>query len=140
MEPISLILAALATGASAGALEALKDDVKDKVKAAYAKLHGLVSKRVAGRPDAELALERYPAAPKKWAGVLTDELTEAGAAGDGDILAAAKALMELMDQAGARSGRYNVTISGGQGVQVGEGNTQTNTFYGSAPRPTAPGA
>ena len=69
MEPISLILAALATGASAGALEALKDDVKEKAKAAYAKLHGLVKKRVAGRPDAELALERYPSAPKKEANI-----------------------------------------------------------------------
>jgi RIP homotypic interaction motif len=128
MEPVSLILAALATGASAGALEALGDDVKDKVKAAYAKLHGLVKKRVAGRPDAELALERYPSAPKKWEAVLTDELTESGAAQDSDIAAAAKALMELMDQAGAKSGKYNVTIRDSKGVQVGDGNFQVNKF------------
>jgi len=128
MEPVSLILAALATGASAGALEALGDDVKDKVKAAYAKLHGLVKKRVAGRPDAELALERYPSAPKKWEAVLTDELTESGAAQDSDIAAAAKALMELIDQAGAKSGKYNVTIRDSKGVQVGDGNFQVNKF------------
>jgi hypothetical protein len=128
MEPVSLILAALATGASAGALEALGDDVKDKVKAAYAKLHGLVKKRVAGRPDAELALERYPGAPKKWEPVLTDELTEAGAAQDSDIVAAATALMELIDRAGAKSGKYNETISNSKGVQVGDGNFQVNKF------------
>ena len=50
MEPVTLILAALTAGASAGALDALKDDAKDKAKAAYAKLQGLVKKRVsAGR-------------------------------------------------------------------------------------------
>ena len=42
MEPVTLILAALTAGASAGALDALKDDAKEKVKAAYAKLHSLV--------------------------------------------------------------------------------------------------
>jgi hypothetical protein len=34
MEPISLILAALAAGASAGALDVLKDDAKAAAKAA----------------------------------------------------------------------------------------------------------
>jgi RIP homotypic interaction motif len=128
MEPISLILTALAAGASAGALEVLKDDVKEKAKAAYAKLHGLVKKRVAGRPDAELALERYPSAPKKWEAVLTDELTEAGAAEDSAIVAAATALMDIVDRAGAKSGKYNVTIKDAKGVQVGDGNFQVNRF------------
>jgi hypothetical protein len=130
MEPISLILAALVAGASAGVLDALKDDVREKVKAAYAKLHGLTKKRVAGRPDAELALERYPGAPEKWEPVLTDELTQAGAAGDTELVAAAKALMELMDQAGTKAGKYNVTIKDSKGVQVGDGGFQVNTFNG----------
>jgi len=128
MDPITLIVAALAAGASAGAIEALKDDVKDAAKAAYAKLRGLVRKRVAGRSDGELALERYEAAPQKWESVLTGELTEAGAADDADLVAAAKALMELVDGAGARAGKYNVTINDSKGVQVGDGNLQVNTF------------
>jgi hypothetical protein len=36
--------------------------------------------------------------------------------------------MELADQKGASQGKDNVTSSGGQGVQVGDGNTQTSTF------------
>lgn len=128
MDAIALIVTALATGASAGALEALKDGVKDKAKAAYAKLRGLASKRVAGRPDAELALERHETAPQKWEGLLTAELTEAGAAADADLVAAAKALMELVDTAGARAGKYNVTIKDSQGVQVGDHNIQVNRF------------
>lgn len=128
MDPVTLIVAALAAGASAGALDALKDDVKEKAKAAYAKLHGLAYKRVSGRPHGELALAEYASAPQKWEGLLTAELTEAGAARDDDLLAAAKALMELIDQQGAKSGKYNVTITDSKGVQIGDGNVQVNRF------------
>src|SRR5450755_988397 len=106
MEPVTLILAALAAGASAGALDALKDDTKDKAKAAYAKLRGLVKKRISGRPHGELALAEYESATQKWEGLLTAELTEAGAAQDDDLLTAARVLMELIDQPGAKSGKY----------------------------------
>jgi hypothetical protein len=106
MEPVTLILTALAAGTSAGALDALKDDAKEKVKAAYRKLH----------------------APQKWEGLLTAELTEAGAAQDDDLVAAAKTLLELVDQSGAKSGKYNVTIKDSHGVQVGDGNFQVNKF------------
>jgi hypothetical protein len=128
MEPVTLILTALATGASAGALEALKDDAKEKAKAAYARLHGLVKRRVSGRPHGELALAEYDSAPQKWEGLLTAELTEAGAAQDADLVAAAKALMDIIDQAGAKSGKYNVTIKDSKGFQVGDGNVQVNNF------------
>jgi hypothetical protein len=128
MEPVTLILAALAAGASAGALDALKDDAKDKARAAYGKLHGLAKKRVSGRPHGELALAEYDSAPQKWEGLLTAELTEAGAAQDDDLVAAAKALMELIDQPGAKSGKYTVTIKDSKGVQVGDGNFQVNKF------------
>src|SRR5258708_697534 len=87
MEPVTLILAALAAGASAGVLDALKDDVKEKARAAYARLHALVRKRVAGRPHGELALAEYESAPQKWEGLLTAELTEAGAAQDDALVA-----------------------------------------------------
>ncbi len=128
MEPVALILTALAAGASAGALDALKDDVKEKAKAAYAKLHGLVKRRVSGRPHGELALAEYASAPQKWEGLLTAELNEAGAAQDDDLVAAAKAFMELVDQSGAKSGKYNATIMGSKGFQIGDGNVQVNQF------------
>ena len=50
MDPITLIVTALAAGASAGVIDALKDNAKDAAKAAYAKLRGLVRTRVAGTP------------------------------------------------------------------------------------------
>lgn len=128
MEPVSLILAALAAGASAGTIDALKDEVKDKVKAAYGKLRGLAGQRVAGNPVAETALTQYEANPKTWEAPLADELARSGAASDAELVAAAKALMELLDQAGAKSGKYNVTVSDSRGVQVGDGNVQVNKF------------
>ena len=128
MEPITLLVTALAAGASAGAIDALKDNAKEAAGAAYARLRGLARKRVAGRLDGELALERQEAAPQKWEAVLADELAAAGAANDAELMAAAKALMELIDQAGAKSGKYNVTIKDSKGVQVGDGNVQINSF------------
>jgi hypothetical protein len=128
MEPISLILTALVAGASAGALDALKDDVREKARAAYAKLRELAGKRVAGNPVAETALAQYQANPKVWQAPLSDELAKAGAAGDTELVAVARALMELLDQPGAKSGKYHVTIKDSKGVQVGDHGFQINTF------------
>ncbi|GGQ61383.1 hypothetical protein [Couchioplanes azureus] len=40
-------------------------------------------------------------------------------------------LSQMLGEAGVGGDRYTVTVSGGQGVQVGSGNTQTNTFTSS---------
>jgi RIP homotypic interaction motif len=128
IEPITLIVTALAAGAGAGAIDALKDNTKEVASAAYDRLRRLARKRVAGRPDGELALERHEVAPQKWEAVLIDELTAAGAASDAALLGAAETLMELIDQAGAKSGKYSVTIKDSKGVQVGDGNVQVNRF------------
>jgi hypothetical protein len=128
MDPITLIVTAIAAGVSTGALSALQDDVKDAVKTAYSKLRGLVTKRVAGNQGAELALAEYEADPATWEAPLAAKLKQVGAADDADLVAAAQALMKLVDQAGARAGKYNVTITGSKGVQVGDGNIQVNRF------------
>ena len=128
MDPITLIVAALAAGASGGAISALQDDVKGTVVAAYGKLRGLVARRVAGNPGAELALTEYEADPEDWQTPLTAKLTQLGAADDTELVAAAKALMELVDGVGARAGKYNVKVANSTGVQAGDGNVQFNTF------------
>jgi hypothetical protein len=124
MEPITVILGALAAGAASGALDALKDDAQ----AAYGKLRGLVRKRLSANPDAELALAEYEADPKTGHVPLAAKLKEVGAGEDADLLAAARTLMELLDHAGAKSGKYDVTIKGSSGVQIGDGNIQVNTY------------
>jgi hypothetical protein len=127
LDPERLILTALAAGASAGTGDAPAAGQKETVNAAYVKLRGLVKERVSGRPHGELALQQYESAPQTWEAVLAAELTGAGAAQDGDLVAAAQALMDLVDQSGT-SGKYNVTVKDSRGVQVGDSNFQVNKF------------
>lgn len=128
MDPITLIVTALAAGAVAGALDGLKDDVKGPAKAAYEKFRGLVMKRVSGIPGAEVTLAEYEADPTTWEAPLAAKLKEASADDDAGLLAAARALMEVIDEDGTGSGKYKVTIKDSKGVQVGDGNIQVNTF------------
>ena len=40
-----------------------------------------------------------------------------------------EALMTLVDEAGARAGKYTVDVRGAQGVQVGDRTRQHNVFH-----------
>ena len=60
LDPITLIVTALAAGAALGVTDAASSAVKD----AYAGLKALVRKRFAGRPDAELVLAKHETAPR----------------------------------------------------------------------------
>jgi hypothetical protein len=124
MDPITLIVTALASGAGAG----LTDTASSAVKDAYGSLKALVKKRLAGRPDAELVLAKYEKAPQTWQAPLAAELDHTGAAGDRDLVAAAQTVMSLLDAAGTRAGKYTVNVRGAQGVQIGDHNTQDNIF------------
>jgi hypothetical protein len=110
MDPITLIVTALA----AGALEALNDDVKDAIKAAYATLRRLVRNRVCDQPGAELVLAQYEDAPGTWETPLAKMLHDTGAAVDANLLAVAHALLELVDAVGTAEGKYDVTVPGSQ--------------------------
>jgi hypothetical protein len=124
MDSVTLIVTALA----AGAASALQDGASSAVKDAYARVTALVRKRFANRPKGELVLAEHQAAPQTWEAPLAAELSAAGADGDPDLVAAAQALMSLVDDAGSRAGKYAVTVRDAEGVQVGDHNTQTNTF------------
>ena len=95
---------------------------------AYGSLKALVTRRLAGRRDGELVLARHEEAPEAWEGPLVAELTAAGAADDASLIAAAQALLALVDEAGSRAGKYAVQVQGSLGVQVGDHNTQRNAF------------
>ncbi len=124
MDPITLIVSALAAGAASGMAEAASSAVKD----AHTTLKALVRNRLAGRPKAELILSEHVKAPETWQAPLAAELAEAGADQDSELVAAAKALMDLVDKAGARAGKYSVDVRGAYGVQVGDHNRQGNVF------------
>jgi hypothetical protein len=124
MDPITLIATALAAGAALGITDAASSAVTD----AYASLKAALKRRLAGRPDAELVLTKHENAPGTWQGPLIAELHEARADCDPDLIAAARALMSLVDEAGTRAGKYAVDLRGAQGVQVGDHNRQDIVF------------
>jgi hypothetical protein len=124
MEPVTLILTALAAGVALG----MKETASAAVKDAYGGLKALVRRRLAASRDGELVLARFEEAPETWKDPLAVELTAAGADRDTDVVAAAQALMRLADAAGSQAGKYTVQVTGGQGVQVGDHNTQHNAF------------
>jgi hypothetical protein len=124
MDPITLIVTALAAGGALG----VSDTASSAVKDAYAGLKALVKKRFGGRADAELVLAKHEQDSETWRAPLVVELREAGAARDPELLAAASALMSLVDAAGTRAGKYMVNVRGAQGVQVGDHNRQDNVF------------
>jgi hypothetical protein len=91
MDPVTVIVAALAAGGAAG----LEDTASAAVKDAYASLRAVVTRRLAGRPDAELVLARHEDAPQTWQGPLAALLADSGAAGDPEVVGAAQALLAL---------------------------------------------
>jgi hypothetical protein len=130
MDAVTLILTALAAGASAGAIDELKGETKNKAQVAYGKLHDLVVGRfrVAGTPNAEGTLADYEEDPETCGKILAKKLGAASADQDDAILAAAQALVDILGQQGPEADKYDVTITDSKGVQVGDHNTQTNTF------------
>ena len=77
MDPITLIVTALAAGAALG----VQDTASAMVMDAYAGLKALVRRRLGGDPGAELVLTRHEQAPEIWQAPLMAELARAGAEG-----------------------------------------------------------
>jgi RIP homotypic interaction motif len=128
MDPITLIVTALAAGAALGA----QDTVSAMVKDAYAGLKVLVKRRLGGGSGAELVLARHEQAPDTWQAPLMAELAETGADGDHDLIAAAQVLLDLVGGAEGPTGKYTVDVRGAQGVQIGDHNRQDNVFNAPA--------
>jgi hypothetical protein len=118
MDPVTLILTALIAGAAAAAKEAGGSIVTD----AYHGLKSLLLRRFS-QTDAP-ALE----APAEHRAQLEATLRQAGA--DPELIASAQAVLAQTDPEGTKAGKYQVIVSGGQGVVVGDHTTNTMTFNG----------
>ncbi|HEY1352157.1 MAG TPA: hypothetical protein VGF67_21275 [Ktedonobacteraceae bacterium] len=82
MDPVSIVLAALA----AGATDTAKDTASQTVKDAYTGLKTLIQKRFANRPPAEIALAEYEKDTGVWERPLQKALVEAQADRDEIII------------------------------------------------------
>lgn len=121
VDPITLIVTAQATAG-------LKGDLQDKLAAARKTLNSLLRKRLADDAAGQVILDEYEDDPETWRVPLERKLASVGAADDPRLLSAAATVLDLVDAKGAASGKYNVTVSHGQGVQIGSYNTQANFF------------
>jgi hypothetical protein len=124
MSPVEVIAIALAAGAGAGVQNTASAAVQD----AYEGLKALIRRRVSSEPAAELALDANETEPAVWLARIGASLTAAGADRDEEVLAAAGRLLELTDPAGLTAGKYHVEVRESKGVQVGDHNSQHNTF------------
>lgn len=119
-----MVVAALAAGSVAG----VKDTATAAVKDGYAALKHALSARFADRPAGQQALaelEHHPDTGPAELSVLVETLTAVGV--DPDLQVLADRLQEALQQAGAGP-LVQLNADKIQGVQVGNGNTQTNTF------------
>lgn len=124
MDPVTLIVTALAAGAAA----ALQDGTKSAVKTAYARVRELAKRRFAHPDNGEYLMDKHAEDPEIWGTPLNRELEQAGAAYDLDLVMAAQELMGLLDAGGSQEGKYVVSVRDSQGVQIGDGNSQANYF------------
>ncbi|TRT81240.1 MAG: hypothetical protein EWV82_13390 [Microcystis aeruginosa Ma_AC_P_19900807_S299] len=109
MEPISLILAALAAGATAAA----KDTAGTAVKDAYESLKALIKKRFAGDTLAQAMIDAKPDEIKQAEGLLTNKITNSGVDKDEEVLQAAQMLLkQLKSEAVAKGESYQLNVGG----------------------------
>src|SRR5260370_4648586 len=121
IDPISLIVAALAAGAAAAAEATASQAVKDASNG----LKALTHTRFAGRPEASVALTQHELAPQVWQAPLRDSLDKTGAATDPIILEAARRLDTVLEQEAV-----NVSATGQGAVAVGQ--AENVAAYGGA--------
>jgi hypothetical protein len=105
MDPITLIVAALAAGAGLGV-----DTASAMVRDACAGLKALAKKGLGGGPGAEWVLAKHEQALQTWQAPFIAELAETGADSDRDLIAAAEALLHLVSEAKGEPGKYTFDV------------------------------
>ncbi len=130
MDPVTLILTALAAGAAAS----VKDTAGEAVKDGYNGLKALIRNKLVGKPKAEAALVDYEDDPETYEKPLKKALTEVHVDQEKGIIEAAQRLMTLVQPQQAAMGKYNVQITGNvQGYAQGDYQQVTMNF-GNEPK------
>ncbi|HYU75833.1 MAG TPA: hypothetical protein VEL31_24430 [Ktedonobacteraceae bacterium] len=122
MDPITLILTALATGAAAGATTGATDTATAAIKDTYQALKTLIKKKFAGDPLAEATVDKHEKKPDIWKEPLKEALTEAQANKDADILKLAQQIIDMKQAQGDTIGTSTVIASGERSVAAGRDN------------------
>lgn len=133
MEPITLILTALVTGATAGVSATATEAVKDT----YQGLKKLIKRKFEKKKESEVekALAKYEENPQLYENLLKEALVKTDADKDEEIVQAAQKLMTLVNPQQAAQGKFNVQITGGnvQGFIQGDNANVKMNFNDSSP-------
>src|SRR5262249_19171788 len=124
MDPVSVIVAALIAGAGVGA----KDVASAAVKDTYQALRRLVESRLAPRSDIAALLDGQDNDGSDRERRLMDVVVDSGVDRDPEVITSAERLLALMDTKRPEESKYSVDLRDAKGVQVGDGNTQNNSF------------
>jgi hypothetical protein len=124
MDPITLVVTAVAAGAAA----ALKETSSAAIKDAYAAVTALIRRHFGANPEKQAIVDSDATGSEEWRGQLSEELRSTGAESDEELIAAARNLLSLVDPQGTSQGKYVVTVSGGKGVVVGDNAHVEQTF------------
>lgn len=125
MDPTTLILTALTTGAAAS----LKDTTSVAIKDSYTGLKTLIQRKFEGKPKAQTALSEYEEDPETYEKPLRKAVVETQLDTEQEVLAAAQHLLSLIQPQQAAMGKYNVQITGNvQGYAQGDHQQVTMNF------------
>ena len=120
MDPVTIIVTALAAGAALAA----KDVAAQAVKDGYAALKALIVRKFGEKADVAVAVEGVEKKPDSEArqAVLKEELDSAGAAQDTEMVKQAQALLDLLKEHGLAPGvTYHAELRGSGAVAQGPG-------------------
>lgn len=138
MDPVSVILLALAdgaviAGAKALAFKAGENLVQNVAQDVYNSLKALIKCKFEsqGKSDLAIILDKYEQKPEKTKALLEDELIEIGADRDEEIIKLAQKLLEQLKPQEAAEGKFSVQISGGtvQGLTQHNAGEITQHFH-----------
>jgi hypothetical protein len=109
LDPITLIVTALAQGAAKAATDVVPD--------AYKGFRELLRKRFVGKPAAEMVLEEHASDPQTYEAPLRKQLEQAALAEDSEVLALA---LQLLEQLGAPTAAPAIEIGRGAKGIIGQ--------------------
>jgi hypothetical protein len=123
MDPITIIVSALVAGATAGITSVAEQGVKES----YNKLKELIQRKFGDKGDTLSAVEQVEKKPESSGRqqVLMEELADAGAGQDAQVLQAAQDLLALLQPDSSQQAvadRGAAAATGRGAAQVGDGN------------------
>ncbi len=123
MEPINLILLALATGASINLNKTISSITSEPAKECHAELLKLLNRRFTGKPQASEILADYESDPAMFEKPMKLILLEANIDKDQEIVKSAQKLMQSTQTQQALLRNYNVQL-GSNVLSMGQGDYQ----------------